>query len=62
MRYTDQQGNTLSLNQCMAANSFFMEDEMYSREPLEMHFTSTGELRAGKKPKNAGSELIATES
>ena len=53
MRYTDQEGNTLNLNDCMTADSFFMETDVYIREPLEMHFNQKGELRAGKKPKKA---------
>lgn len=50
MRYTDKQGNTLSLNECMAADSFFMEADVYTSEPLEMHFNEAGELQTGKKP------------
>lgn len=50
MRYTDNQGKTLSLNECMTADSFFMQAEVYISEPQEMHFNPTGELRAGKKP------------
>lgn len=53
MRYTDQEGNTLNLNECMTADSFFMETDVYIREPLEMHFNQKGELRAGKKPNKA---------
>jgi len=53
MRYTDKEGNTLNLNECMTADSFFMEADVYIREPLEMHFNQEGELRAGKKPKKA---------
>lgn len=53
MRYTDKEGNTLNLNECTTADSFFMEADVYIREPLEMHFNQEGELRAGKKPKKA---------
>ncbi len=37
MRYTDREGNTLNLNECMTADSFFMEADVSIREPLEMH-------------------------
>jgi len=50
MRYTDKQGNTLSLNECMVADSFFMEADVYISEPLEMHFNQAGELQTGKRP------------
>jgi hypothetical protein len=50
MRYTDKEGNTLNLNECMTADSFFMEANVYISEPLEMHFNEAGELRNGKKP------------
>lgn len=53
MRYTDKEGNTLNLNECMTADSFLMEADVYICEPLEMHFNQKGELRAGKKPKKA---------
>lgn len=53
MRYTDKEGKTLQLDECMTADSFFMEADMYIREPLEMHFDQEGELRAGKKPKKS---------
>lgn len=58
MRYTDKEGNTLSLNECMTANSFFMEADVYIREPLEMYFNDKGELRAGKRPQ----KQVATTS
>lgn len=67
MRYTNKQGKTLSLNDCMTADSFLMQAEVYISEPQEMHFNPTGELRAGKKPNKAvahcsdGSELIPAE-
>ena len=50
MRYTDKEGNTLNLNEYMAADSFLMEPDVYTCEPLEMHFNS-GDLKAGKRPK-----------
>lgn len=53
MLYTDLEGNTLNLNECMTADSFFMETDVYIREPLEMHFNQKGELRAEKKPNKA---------
>lgn len=53
MRYTNKEGNTLSLNECMTADSFLMETDVYIREPLEMHFNQKAELKAGKKPKKA---------
>jgi hypothetical protein len=69
MRYTDKQGNTLNLDECMTADSFLMEADNYIDEPLEMHFDLTGELKAGKKGKQAaaplrsnGSELIPAEA
>jgi hypothetical protein len=58
MRYTDKEGNTLNLNDCMTADSFFMEADVYICEPLEMYFNQKGELRAGKRPKKA----VATSS
>ncbi|HEY9637891.1 MAG TPA: hypothetical protein V6D14_31150 [Coleofasciculaceae cyanobacterium] len=67
MRYTDKQGKTLNLNECMTVDSFFIEAEVYIREPQEMHFNQKGELRAGKKLNKAvaqgsdGSELIPAE-
>ena len=57
MRYTDKEGNTLNLNECMTADSFLMEADVYICEPLEMHFNQKGELRAGKKPKKAAAHL-----
>lgn len=69
MRYTDKQGKTLNLDECMTADSFFMEADTYIEEPLEMHFDQTGELKAGKRSKQAatalrsnGSELIPAEA
>ncbi len=53
MRYTDKEGNTLNLNECMTADSFLMEADVYICEPLEMHFNQKGELKAGKRPKKA---------
>ncbi len=53
MRYTDEQGKTLNLNECITADSFFIEADVYIREPQEMHFNQQGELRAGKKTKKA---------
>ncbi len=68
MRYTDKEGKTLNLDDCMTADSFFMEAEVYICEPLEMHFNKEGDLKAGKKPNKAiahlrsdGSELIPAE-
>ncbi len=68
MRYIDKEGNTLTLNECMTTDSFFMEADVYIREPLEMHFNQKGELKAGKKPKKSvahlrtdGNELISAE-
>ncbi|MBD2356087.1 ssl1498 family light-harvesting-like protein [Tolypothrix sp. FACHB-123] len=68
MRYTDREGTTLNLDDCMTADSFFMEAEVYICEPLEMHFNKQGDLKAGKKPNKAiahlpsdGSELIPAE-
>jgi hypothetical protein len=67
MRYTDNQGKTLNLNECMTADSFFMQAEVYISEPLEMHFNPQGELKAGKKwnqtlaHRSDGSELIPAE-
>lgn len=67
MLYTDKQGKTLNLNECMTADSFLMQAEVYISEPQEMHFNQTGELKAGKKPNQAvahrsdGSELIPAE-
>ena len=65
MRYTDKEGNTLTLNECMTADSFLMEADVYISEPLEMYFNQKAELRAGKRPQKAvaslrsnGSELI----
>lgn len=57
MRYTDKEGNTLNINECMAADSFFMEAEVYTCEPTEMYFNQDGELRAGKRPKKAVEQL-----
>lgn len=69
MRYTDKQGNSLNLNECMTAESFFMEADVYIDEPMEMYFNQQGELRAGKRPKTAiahlqsdSSELLPTVS
>jgi len=59
MRYTDKQGNILSLDESMTADSFFMEADVYTDEPLEMHFNQEGELRAGKNPKKAALNAIA---
>lgn len=53
MRYTDKEGNTLNINEYMTAESFFIEAETYTCEPLEMHFNAEGELRAGKRPNKA---------
>ncbi|MGL4621605.1 hypothetical protein [Chroococcidiopsis sp.] len=50
MRYTDKEGNTLNLNECMIADSFLMEPDVYTCEPLEMHFNQKGDLKAGKRP------------
>jgi hypothetical protein len=68
MRYTDKDGNNLDLNERLAADSFFMEADVYISEPLEMHFNQKGELRAGNKSKKAvahlhrdSSKLIAAE-
>ncbi|MBD2596447.1 ssl1498 family light-harvesting-like protein [Nostoc spongiaeforme FACHB-130] len=68
MRYTDKEGKILNLDDCMTADSFFMEAEVYICEPLEMHFNKEGDLKAGKKPNKAiahlrsdGSELIPAE-
>ncbi|HEY9674693.1 MAG TPA: ssl1498 family light-harvesting-like protein [Waterburya sp.] len=67
MRYTDNQGKTLSLNECMTADSFLMQAEVYISEPLEMHFNPQGELQAGKRTnktvahRSDGSELIPAE-
>lgn len=51
MRYTNKEGNTLNINEAMAADSFLMEADVYISEPLEMYFNAQGELRAGKRPK-----------
>ncbi|MBV8884639.1 MAG: hypothetical protein JO235_11675 [Chroococcidiopsidaceae cyanobacterium CP_BM_RX_35] len=53
MRYTNKEGNTLDLNECMTADSFLMEPDIYICEPLEMHFNQKGVLKAGKRPKQA---------
>ncbi len=53
MRYTDKEGNTLDLNECMTADSFLMEPDVYTYEPLEMYFNQKGDLKAGKRPKKA---------
>ncbi len=53
MRYTDKEGNTLNLNECMTADSFLMEPDVYICEPLEMHFNQKGDLKAGKRPNKA---------
>lgn len=53
MRYTDKEGNTLNQNEYMAADSFLMEPDVYTCEPLEMHFNQNGDLKAGKRPKKA---------
>jgi hypothetical protein len=53
MRYTDKEGNTLTPDVCMTTDSFFMEADVYTSEPLEMHFDQKGELKAGKKPLKA---------
>ncbi len=53
MRYTDKEGNTLNINECMTADSFFIEAADYTYEPTEMYFNQQGELRAGKRPKKA---------
>jgi len=64
MLYTDKQGKTLNLNECMTADSFLMQAEVYISEPQEMHFNPQGELQAGKKSnktvahRSDGSELI----
>ncbi len=58
MRYTDQEGNILNLNEAMAANSFLMVADVYTREPLEMYFNAEGDLRAGKRPKGAVAHLL----
>ena len=57
MRYTDKEGNTLSLNDAMTADSFLIVADVYVREPLEMYFNVEGELRAGKRPKGAVATL-----
>ena len=36
MRYTDRKGNTLNLNECISSDRFFIEADVYIREPLEM--------------------------
>lgn len=59
MRYTNKEGNTLKLNEAMAADSFLMEGDLYLCEPLEMYFSAKGELRAGKRPKGAVATLHA---
>lgn len=67
MCYTDKQGKTLNRNECMTADSFFMQAEVYISEPLEMHFNPQGELQAGKKSNQTlahcsdGSELLPAE-
>ncbi len=38
MRYTDKEGNTLDVSEYMTADSFLMEPDVYTCEPLEMHF------------------------
>lgn len=53
MRYTDKEGNTLNLNECMTADSFSMEPDVYTCEPLEMHFNQNGDLKAGKRSNKA---------
>lgn len=53
MRYTDKEGNTLNLNECMTADSFLMEPDVYICELLEMHFNQKGDLKAGKRSKKA---------
>ncbi|OWY64552.1 hypothetical protein B7486_46615 [cyanobacterium TDX16] len=53
MRYTDKEGNTLNSNECMTADSFLMEPDVYTCEPLEMHFNQNGDLKAGKRPNKA---------
>lgn len=58
MRYTNKEGNTLKLNQAMAADSFLMEADLYICEPLEMYFNAEGELRAGKRPQGAVAPLL----
>lgn len=57
MRYTDKQGNFLNFNECMTAESFFMEADVYIDEPIEMYFNQKAELRAGKRPKTAIASL-----
>jgi len=57
MRYTDKEGTTLTLDECMTADSFLMETDVYICEPLEMHFNQKGELKAGKKPKKSIAHL-----
>lgn len=57
MRYTNKEGTTLNLDEAMTANSFFMEADVYIREPLEMYFNQKGELRAGKRPNKAVAHL-----
>lgn len=68
MRYTNKQGTTLNLDECKAADSFFIEADVYICEPLEMYFNQEGELKAGKKShkevaplRSDGSELIPAE-
>ena len=53
MRYTGKEGNTLDLNECMTVDSFLMEPDIYTCEPLEMHFNQKGEMKAGKRPNKA---------
>ncbi len=57
MRYTNKEGNTLNLDECMTADSFFIEPDVYIHEPVEMHFNQKAELKAGKKPKKAVAPL-----
>ena len=61
MRYTDKEGNTLNLNEAMAANSFLMVADIYTREPLEMYFNAQAELRAGKRPKGAAAHFSSDD-
>lgn len=62
MRYTDKQGNSLNLNECMTAESFYIEADVYIDEPTEMYFNQKGELRAGKRPKTAIAYLQRDDS
>jgi len=57
MYYVDKEGNTLNLSEAMAADSFLMEADLYTSEPVEMYFNAQGELRAGKRPKGAVATL-----